>query len=758
MTQRGIKAGNAYVEIGIRNRIERGAKAVQKSLDGISARATAAGRTLGLIGASVGAPLLAAATKFGMVGDQLDKMSKRTGVGVSALSELGFAAEQSGTNLQQLGDALFRMNRRVANATTDTGPAVRALEELKLSAEGLNGLSTEDRFTALAEALSKMEDPARAAQLGFEIFGDNFKQLQPLINEGAAGLGKLRQEARDLGITLTEEDATAAAEFGDALNRMKRSMGGVVTQIGAALAPALTMATGGLAGAATKAIEFARDNRELVVAVGGGAAAVTGLGFAIVGLGKAFKLASIAAGGITWGIGLLTSPIGIATVAVGGLGFAIYKYTKFGADAVEWLKDRFGPLVDTVKDAMAAIQQALSEGNLSEAWELTTQLMEAVWLDLTSGIQDKWAQVMGYVTDAGLTTAEAIGSVFEALANTLGGMLDAYRSTYDSIFNFTTEKIGQLTGVETIGEASGSAFDSSFGGVKNSLDATVANIRQFGQSMGDAAAAQKEQNAKDRESDRLERRQRLASLRQSLSDSAGTGDEKESVRLLNRPGSVIDPAPGMDDPKIPSQEEFAKQIASVQLTQEPKEEKNETKGTFSAFAAGLMGTASVQTRGEALQERTAKASEEMLAVMKGQAAQPMMDPLVHLESIAVPRQGRDAMSMDRMTTQAGPIRSADRPAAEDPTSIDSLVKVDFMAMPAAADMRMSMDHAMRQAEAVNAGFDQAMAGSLVGNVSHADKPQPTGQDRVQDRMLKAMEQTATNTHKALTTRTIARFA
>ena len=182
---------------------------------------------------------------------------------------------------------------------------------------------------------------------------------------------------------------------------------------------------------------------------------------------------------------------------------------------------------------MAAIQQALSEGDLSTAWELTVQLMESVWLDLTNGIQDHWADAMGYVTDAGLTTAQAIGSVFEALANTLGGMLDAYQSTYDKIFNVTTEKLGDLTGVQTIGEASGSAFESNFGAVKSGLESTIASIRQFGENMGDAAAAQKDQNAKDREADQAARRERLASLRQSLASQGAEARERREAGIGN---------------------------------------------------------------------------------------------------------------------------------------------------------------------------------------------------------------------------------
>ena len=54
------------------------------------------------LGAAMAAPLLGAAKYFSSYGDQVAKMSKRTGMSVEALSELRYVASQTGTEFSSL--------------------------------------------------------------------------------------------------------------------------------------------------------------------------------------------------------------------------------------------------------------------------------------------------------------------------------------------------------------------------------------------------------------------------------------------------------------------------------------------------------------------------------------------------------------------------------------------------------------------------------------------------------------------------------
>jgi len=237
-----IRAGKAFVELGLdKDPLVRGLKSAGADLKRFGASMTAVGTKMMAVGGGILAPLLGAAKSFASMGDQLDKMSQRTGVAVESLSELRFAAEQSGASVEDLAGVIQKMNRRVGRITAGEGTAsqVAALQELGLSIERLSGMNPEERFLAIADAMASYGDQAAAAGLAQRAFGTGVDALLPLIMQGSAGIAELREEARRLGITMSTEDAKAAAELTDQMNRLGRTLKSVVFEAGRALADAL---------------------------------------------------------------------------------------------------------------------------------------------------------------------------------------------------------------------------------------------------------------------------------------------------------------------------------------------------------------------------------------------------------------------------------------------------------------------------------------------------------------------------------------
>ena len=156
------------------------------------------------------------------MGDALDKMSLRTGVSAEALSELGFAAEQAGADLETLENGLKFMQRSLVDAAKGSATAQQALSLLGLSVADLAGLSPDQQFKALADRLSQVTDPALRTALAMEIFGRAGTKLLPLLSSGAAGIEELQQQARSLGLTVSTQTAKEAAELNDTLNILWR--------------------------------------------------------------------------------------------------------------------------------------------------------------------------------------------------------------------------------------------------------------------------------------------------------------------------------------------------------------------------------------------------------------------------------------------------------------------------------------------------------------------------------------------------------
>ena len=577
MAGKSIKAGSAYVEIGIRSRISAGAKQVAADLKNLGGKVSGVGRSLATLATAAAAPLAGMTLSFAAAGDNLDKMSKRTGVGVKALSELAFAAEQSGASLDSVEKGIRGMQRSLLNAEMGSKTATDALSALGLSVDELSGMSPEDQFTKIADAIGDVEDPSKRAALAMQLFGRAGSELLPMMSENAEGIASLRKEANELGRTMTAEDAQAAAELTDAMNRVKSVFIGVKNQIGAALAPAMTYLAELVSRTSKAVVPLIRENAHLVKLFAAGAIAVGGLGAALMTVGGLLIGAGMAVGVLATAFSVLFSPLGLAIGGVTALGFALVKYSDIGSQAIDALKARFGPLVEDVQNAVGAIIAALKAGDMEKAWELVSGMIEMIWLDMTDEIRAAWVNMLGFILNTGSTIAESIGQVFQGLASVLETMMSYYKSLYDEIYNAVLDIGGSLTGVRTIGERS-SGFEANLGGVGSAAQNGIDSLRQFGVAMEEEARGRREQRQQQRDEDaaaRQERRQQLGQQMQQEFKAAQvqTDERAKEQKRLN------------DQIKI-----------SAEGLEAPGAGRSGPRGTFSAFAASMIGAAPVEQK------------------------------------------------------------------------------------------------------------------------------------------------------------------
>lgn len=231
-----VKAGGAWVEIFADNSpLRRTLKSSAKLLSAFAQPVLAASKYLATGFAIASTAALAATKRFADYSDQIADMSARTGVSVKALSELGYAAKMSGSELSALEPAIRTMQKGLVS-----GSSTSVLEKLGLDRDSIAAMNPEDQFLAIAEKLAGITDPAQQAAYAMQIFGKSGTSLLGMVNEGAGGIEALRQEARNLGVSLTDDAAAKAGAFNDALDKIAMAGQGVANVLGAALAPALT--------------------------------------------------------------------------------------------------------------------------------------------------------------------------------------------------------------------------------------------------------------------------------------------------------------------------------------------------------------------------------------------------------------------------------------------------------------------------------------------------------------------------------------
>lgn len=402
---RALKAGNAFIEYFIRD------SKFRASLRGIETRLKSSGRFITGIGArlagavaAAAAPLAASVITFIRAGDELDKMSARTGASVEALSALKFAASQSGAEFTAVEKGLLKMNKVLLDLDDGLLAVVKDFDSLGLSIDDFEGLGIVERLALIADGLMGVEDMGKRSGLALRVLGKAGAALLPLLSGGAEGIAEFRERAGQLGLLVSPEQAASAAKLTDSLDILKRVLGATSFNIGAALADPIRAVVDSLVLVAVKIVRFVGLNKELIQSFAGFLLAAAGVAAAITAFGLSLIIAGTLVGSVAslWGLlvgvigtvatvlATVLSPIGLVIAAIAGLGGALIFNLGGAAGAVTIFADSWSRIFQIVKDTITNVGAALSAGDLPLALQIATAGLQEVWREGLSGLELAW--------------------------------------------------------------------------------------------------------------------------------------------------------------------------------------------------------------------------------------------------------------------------------------------------------------------------------------------------------------------------------
>lgn len=197
------------------------------------------GATLGITGAALNMFFQGFADATGAIGDT----AERTGISRELFQELSFAAKLSGSSAETLGGALQKMQINIGAATAGSKELSQMFKGLGINIKDSSGKlkSSDALFDTFVDRISKIKDPSLQAQAAVKIFGKSATELLPLIRGGSAGLKEMSDEARRLGVVISESAVREGEDFGDTLDTIHAALGGVSNSIGSSLVPQLNM-------------------------------------------------------------------------------------------------------------------------------------------------------------------------------------------------------------------------------------------------------------------------------------------------------------------------------------------------------------------------------------------------------------------------------------------------------------------------------------------------------------------------------------
>ncbi len=551
---RGIRAGRAFVELGVSDKLTAGLKRAQKRLQAFGEGLRSIGLRMTAIGAGILAPLAAAVKVFSDTGDSLDEMSARTGVSVEALSELGLAAELSGADLATLETGLRKMQKAINEAAGGSKSAIEALAQLGLNVQDLVNLSPEQQFKLIADRISKIEDPTRRAALAMEIFGKSGTRLLPMIQDGAKGLEVFQEQARRLGLTVSTQTAKDAALLADALDILRRVLKQGVFVIGSALASTVVDLSNAVTRAVVSMTNWVKQNKQLVVTAAKIAVAILAAGVAFVALGYLVSgLGAVVGGlatvisGVGTALGILgsviaamLSPIGLVITAIVALGGTLLVVTGAGADALAWLGDQFRALRDTVMKVVGGIADALAAGDIALAAQILWLSLKLAWQQGVAALNTVWLEAKQFFISifqkmwfGALALAEHVFHALEVawiettafLSKTWTSFTSGFQKAWNTAINWTTKRLLELW----------SLFDDTFDvdAAKKMADQDLADMNAEIDRQREAALAAREQQRK-------QQREQASAVDDATLAEIGRQFEEAQRKLESETGAKIE--------------------------------------------------------------------------------------------------------------------------------------------------------------------------------------------------------------------------
>ena len=475
-----------------------------------------------------------------------------------------------------------------------------------------------------------------------------------MISEGGAGIEALMQDAQRLGQVMSGEDAAAAAKLGDVFDQLWAVLGALQNRIGAALAPMLISLGETIVETISTVSTWISENEELIVTIAQWAAIGAGVVAGLMAIGGAAAALGVAIGGVVaigsavaavfTAIGaafvFIVSPAGLILAAITGAAAAALYFSGVGGEMVTFLSDKFAELKDIALPVFDAIQTALSSGQWQAAGQIAMSGLElvfrvatreiyAAWLGMSNKVLNAWTQLSADMSKGSI-------SFVAMLINTMAGIPTGIQNgfatvftwlygTWDQTVNFIAKKLLYLYSMfdrSVDYEKAAKQMDSeankraderqkSLDAANNKRNEELNRANQGRQKIADGMNQEIQQNANNT----MQGREDVAQAKVASFD-ARIGDLRNEI--AEQTAAIKETAQEQANEKVKRDEaaKYAKDEKKQEKPQIPTVDDvkgitaTRAGGTFSGFAAGMMGSSTSAL--DRMAETTQK-SNELLA-------------------------------------------------------------------------------------------------------------------------------------------------
>lgn len=382
-----------------------------------------ADKTRGLSMAAGGAlaGLAGLAVKAGKDADELNTLSKQTGIATSELQKMQYASDLIDVDVSTITGSLKKMKKGL-DSNTD------AFEELGVQTKQ-NGQFRDitDIFYDTVAALGQIPNETERDIKAMEIFGKSADELAGIIDDGGLSLKALGEEAENLGVIISQEDIDKANELNDTLDSLKAEIMPTLMEMGIEVAEAIMPYIPSIKDGISQVLELLRNVSPQMVIIIGAVLSV------VAALSPMFSLLSGLTGvisAVTGGAGALSGALAALTGPIGAIAAAVVAAIAVGTAALIHLwntNDEFRNNILATWERIKASFDQFGQGIVERLNEMGFEFNS--FSEVVSAI---WDELCNY-----------LGPQFETAFNTIATMLDGFLTILTGLFDVFA---GLLTG------------------------------------------------------------------------------------------------------------------------------------------------------------------------------------------------------------------------------------------------------------------------------------------------------------------------
>lgn len=348
-------------------------------------------RGVSMAAAGVVAGLGAISVKAGIAADDLNTMSKVTGISTGELQKYSYAADLVDVSTEAIAKSNKKLVKNAYSAANGSKTQAEAFERLGVAVTDSNGelRDSEAIFQDTLAALGQMTNETERDAIAQTLMGKSAAELNPLIEDGGETYRKVAETMKKYDLDYVDQETLDKAnQFNDSLDTMKLlgsvAFAQVGSQLAAYLAPALEKVVDLVGRFADWLSKLSPETLTVIGAIAGFVAVLAPL---LIGLGKvAFGISSIInlIGVIGPAIGALSlgpmAGIVAAIAAVIAIGVLLYKNWDKLKNFAKTMGEAIKSTWNSVKTAIVNAAQTI--------WDKMTWPFRKAY-DIIKGVVDK---------------------------------------------------------------------------------------------------------------------------------------------------------------------------------------------------------------------------------------------------------------------------------------------------------------------------------------------------------------------------------